>query len=102
MDPVSLIATASAAYNAIKKGIEIGRELHDMGSQLSTWASCLSDLDFIEQKGQKHRLGIKRFRNQRSKKQLIYSPQNTKRSKCVMTCALISVSHMAQTNGRNC
>ena len=50
MDPVSLIATASAAYNAIKKGIEIGRELSDMGSQLSTWASALSDLDFLEKK----------------------------------------------------
>jgi hypothetical protein len=33
-----------------KKAIEVGRELHDMGSQLSTWASCLSDLDFLEQK----------------------------------------------------
>jgi hypothetical protein len=31
LDPITVIATASAAYNALKKGIEIGRELQDMG-----------------------------------------------------------------------
>jgi hypothetical protein len=34
LDPVTVIATASAAYNALKKGIEIGRELQDMGGSL--------------------------------------------------------------------
>jgi hypothetical protein len=36
LDPITVIATASAAYNALKKGIEIGRELQDMGGQLAT------------------------------------------------------------------
>jgi hypothetical protein len=35
LDPITVIATASAAYNALKKGIEIGRELQDMG-----WPAC--------------------------------------------------------------
>lgn len=50
MDPVTLISVASTAYSALKKGIAMGRELQDMGSQLSTWAGALSDLDFLEKK----------------------------------------------------
>jgi hypothetical protein len=36
LDPITVIATASAAYNALKKGIQVGRELQDMGGQLAT------------------------------------------------------------------
>lgn len=50
MDPVTLISLASTAYSALKKGIAMGRELQDMGSQLSQWAGALSDLDFLENK----------------------------------------------------
>ena len=50
MDPITVIATASAAYNALKKGIAVGRELQDMGSQLATWAGAVSDLDFLATK----------------------------------------------------
>lgn len=50
MDPVTIIATASAAYNALKKGIAVGRELQDMGSQLATWAGAVSDLEFLAKK----------------------------------------------------
>lgn len=52
MDPVSIMAAASAAYNAIKKGIEIGRELQDMGSQLATWAGATSDIEFLAKKAE--------------------------------------------------
>ena len=52
LDPVSAIALASSAYNAIKKGIEIGRELQDMGGQLSQWASAISDLEYFEKKAE--------------------------------------------------
>lgn len=50
MDPITLLSTASVAYNAIKKGIALGKELQDMGSQLSTWATAISDLEFLENK----------------------------------------------------
>ena len=50
MDRVSIIAAATTAYNAIKKGIEIGREIQDMGGQLATWAGAVSDIDFLERK----------------------------------------------------
>jgi hypothetical protein len=52
VDPVSIIAAATTAYNAIKKGIEIGRELQDMGGQLATWAGALSDIEFLERKAE--------------------------------------------------
>lgn len=52
LDPVSAIALASSAYNAIKKGIEFGRELQDMGGQLSEWASAISDLEYFERKAE--------------------------------------------------
>ena len=52
MDPITVIATASAAYNALKKGIAIGRELQDMGSQLATWAGAVSDLEFLSKKAE--------------------------------------------------
>ena len=50
MDPVTIIATASAAYSALKKGIEIGRELQDMGGQLATWAGAISDIEYMAAK----------------------------------------------------
>jgi hypothetical protein len=50
LDPITVIATASAAYSALKKGIEIGRELQDMSGQLAAWAGAVSDLDFIAKK----------------------------------------------------
>jgi hypothetical protein len=52
LDPVTVIATASAAYNALKKGIEIGRELQDMGGQLATWAGAISDIEFLAKKAE--------------------------------------------------
>lgn len=52
MDPVTVIATASAAYNALKKGIALGRELQDMGSQLATWAGAISDIEFLAKKAE--------------------------------------------------
>ena len=52
LDPASAIAIATSAYSAIKKGIEIGRELQDMGGQLSQWASAISDLEYFERKAE--------------------------------------------------
>lgn len=52
MDPFTVIAAASTAYNAIKRGIEIGRDLQDMGGQLAEWAGALSDLDFLERRNE--------------------------------------------------
>lgn len=52
MDPITVIATANAAYAALKKGIAIGRELQDMGGQLAQWAGAVSDLEFLARKAE--------------------------------------------------
>tara|TARA_B100000579_G_scaffold438017_1_gene470910 strand:- start:1683 stop:2159 length:477 start_codon:yes stop_codon:yes gene_type:complete len=50
IDPITLSAAvsgATAAYNGIKKAITMGREIEDMGSQLSAWMTAVSDVDNI-------------------------------------------------------
>ncbi len=53
IDPITAVAGATAAFNALKKGIQVGKDLQDMGSQLSKWAGCISDLDFADRQNQK-------------------------------------------------
>ena len=49
IDPVSALAIATSAYKAIKKGIEMGRELEDMGGQLGSWFGAVSDIKNAEE-----------------------------------------------------
>ena len=42
------MATASAAFGAIKKGFAIGRDIEAMASDLGRWMGALSDLDQAE------------------------------------------------------
>ena len=49
LDPVSALAIATSAYNVIKKGIEMGRELEDMGGQLGTWFGAVADVKNAEE-----------------------------------------------------
>jgi hypothetical protein len=48
MDPVTAMATASAAFSAIKKGFQVGRDIESMTSDISRWMGALSDLDQAE------------------------------------------------------
>lgn len=48
MDPITVMATATAAFNAVKKGIQIGRDIESMASDLGRWMGALSDLDMLE------------------------------------------------------
>jgi len=49
IDPVSAFSLANAAYKAIKKGIEMGREIEDMGGQLGTWFGAVADVKAAEE-----------------------------------------------------
>lgn len=44
IDPVSAFALATAAFNGVKRAVELGREVEDVYSQLSKWAGAVSDL----------------------------------------------------------
>mgnify|MGYP001391611833 len=50
MDPVTIIGGATVAFNALKKGFQIGKDLQDMSGQLTQWAGAMSDLSYAEQK----------------------------------------------------
>tara|TARA_R100000479_G_C6370354_1_gene196770 strand:- start:14 stop:493 length:480 start_codon:yes stop_codon:yes gene_type:complete len=48
LDPITAAATASAAFNTIKKGFEIGRDIEQMAGDIGRWMSCLSDIEQAE------------------------------------------------------
>ena len=50
MDPVTIIGGATVAFNALKKGFAVGKDLQDMHSQLTQWAGAMSDLGQAEKK----------------------------------------------------
>jgi len=51
MEPISAtLMIASAAFNAIKKGIEVGKELEDMGGTLGKWFSAVSSINESKEK----------------------------------------------------
>jgi hypothetical protein len=50
VDPVTIISGASLAFNALKKGFAVGRDLQDMSGQLTKWAGHMSDLGQAEKK----------------------------------------------------
>jgi hypothetical protein len=43
MDPITIIAAATAAFNGVKKAVELGREVQDVYGQLSEWAGHVGD-----------------------------------------------------------
>lgn len=45
MDPITLLTTATALFNGVKKAVEIGREAQDIFGQLSEWASVVGQLE---------------------------------------------------------
>jgi len=53
IDPVTAIAGASAAFNAIKKGVQLGRDLESMGKDLSRWGKACADFDFAKRQIEK-------------------------------------------------
>jgi hypothetical protein len=45
IDPVTALAAATTAFNAIKKGFEVGRDIESMSGDLSRWMGSVSDID---------------------------------------------------------
>jgi len=45
LDPVTAIATASAAFNGVKKLVAAGRDLEDCMGQIAAWAGAVSDIN---------------------------------------------------------
>lgn len=52
IDPISAVSLATGAFNAIKQGIAVGRDIQDMSGQLAQWGKACSDFSYAEDKAQ--------------------------------------------------
>ena len=61
IDPISAIAMATGAFNTIKKGFAMGRDIESMGKDLGRWMGAVSDIKKAEEYNQKPPLFKKLF-----------------------------------------
>ena len=61
IDPVTAIAGATAAFNTIKKGFAVGRDIESMAGDLGRWMGAVSDLKKAEEQNKKPPLFKKLF-----------------------------------------
>lgn len=63
IDPITAIAGATAAFNAIKSGFSVGRDIENMAGDLGRWMNCVSDLKKAEEQNKKPPLFKKLFQS---------------------------------------
>lgn len=61
IDPITALTAATAAFNTIKKGFEVGRDIESMGSDLGRWMGSMSDIKKAEEYNKKPPLFKKLF-----------------------------------------
>ena len=49
IDPISAIATATAAFNTIKQGFQAGRDIEGMAGDVGRWMGAVSDINKADQ-----------------------------------------------------
>lgn len=49
IDPITAITVATTAFNAVKRMVEVGREIEDVAGQLGKWYGAAADLSRSEQ-----------------------------------------------------
>jgi len=49
LDPITAVATATAAFNTIKKGFALGRDIEGMAGDLGRWMGAVSDIKKAEE-----------------------------------------------------
>lgn len=76
MDPISAMATASAAFGAIKKGFAIGRDIEQMSGDLSRWMGAMSDLEQAEKEAKNPPIFKKLFAGQSVEQEAILAFTN--------------------------
>ena len=80
MDPVSAMATATAAFSALKKGFAIGRDIESMASDLSRWMGALSDLDQMDREAKNPPIFKKLFGGQSVEQEAITTFANKQKA----------------------
>ena len=49
IEVVAAVSAASSAFNAIKKGFEVGRDIESMAGDMGRWMSAVSDIKKAEE-----------------------------------------------------
>ena len=80
MDPISAMATASAAFSAIKKGFAVGRDIEQMAGDLSRWMGAMSDLDQAEREAKNPPIFKKLFAGQSEEQQALMAFANKEKA----------------------
>jgi len=81
MDPISAMATASAAFGAIKKGMQVGRDIEQMAGDLSRWMGAMSDLEQAEKEAKNPPIFKKLFAGQSIEQEAIAAFANKEKAK---------------------
>ena len=74
------MATATAAFSALKKGFAIGRDIESMASDLSRWMGALSDLDQMEREAKNPPIFKKLFGGQSVEQEAITTFANKQKA----------------------
>jgi hypothetical protein len=74
------MATASAAFGALKKGFAIGRDIESMATDLSRWMGALSDLDQMEKEAKNPPIFKKLFGGQSVEQEAITTFANKQKA----------------------
>ena len=61
IEVVAAVSAASSAFNAIKKGFEVGRDIESMAGDMGRWMSAVSDIKKAEEYNKKPPLFKKLF-----------------------------------------
>jgi hypothetical protein len=57
MDPITALTVATTAYNTIKKGIQVGKEIESMSGDLGRWMNAISAVKTSHSKAKGRRFG---------------------------------------------
>ena len=61
IEVVAAVSAASSAFNAIKKGFEVGRDIESMAGDMGRWMGAVSDIKKLEEYNKKPPLFKKIF-----------------------------------------
>lgn len=79
MEPLTM-ASATLAFNALKKGFSVGRDIESMASDLSRWMSALSDVEQAEKEAKNPPLFKKMFNNKSVEQEAIEAFANKRQA----------------------
>lgn len=47
LETAAIISSCTAAFKVLKAGVQAGKDIEDMGTQLGAWAQGISDLNYV-------------------------------------------------------